>query len=597
MSAKQCHHRKKINKPLADAATLPLPSEQITAERTSTCLQNPIRVADFFTGPFRVYGTGAAEAGISFRWPGIPYPVTSRDEGARGNTPPTPPAMFDGEVQMTLAAEAANLGYWSWDLTRNKIWASTNWRELFGFTNSKRLDLKQIFQRLHPEDREAVRQSFAKAIKYDGHYEIDFRLLFPDGQVRWIASRGRVQFASDGKPILMRGVSMDITDRKRGMDELRQSEELKKAIFDSGPARIAVLDPQGIIVAMNARWQQFALENSACAGLPPCNTGIGANYLEGCRQNSRKPTDTAMAAYNGIRGVIQSRLTNFAYEYACNSPQQQRWFSMSVTPIGLEERSAVVAHLDITDRKQAELDLHRHRQELAHVSRVSILGELSASMAHELNQPLTAILSNAQAAQRFLSAGQVDLGEFHAIIQEIVHDTTRARDVLHHLRSLVKKSEREFVLVDINEIINQVVGFLHGDIVNRNVTVAQEFTPTLPLVLGDRTQLQQVLLNLLLNAFDAVSGRCMPERRIMVLTAMESAEMIRVAVRDTGTGIPPEKLNQLFYPFFTTKAQGLGMGLSVSRSIIESHGGRLWAENNPDQGATFSFTLPVMEQK
>ena len=151
--------------------------------------------------------------------------------------------------------------------------------------------------------------------------------------------------------------------------------------------------------------------------------------------------------------------------------------------------------------------------------------------------------------------------------------------------------------MDINEIVGQVVGFLHGDIVGRNVSVTQELAPELPIVLGDRTQLQQVLLNLLLNAFDAVNGNPVPGRQVTVLTAMGSADLVRVAVRDGGVGIQPDKLDQIFHPFFTTKAAGLGMGLAVSRSIIEGHGGRLLAENNPEQGATFSFTLPVAEGK
>jgi two-component system sensor kinase FixL len=251
--------------------------------------------------------------------------------------------------------------------------------------------------------------------------------------------------------------------------------------------------------------------------------------------------------------------------------------------------------IDITARKRAEHEMRERQRELAHLSRVSVMGELSASMAHELNQPLTGILSNAQAAQRFMAGGQVDLVEFREILKDIVHDTTRARDVIRHLRTLVKKSEREFARVDVNEIVGQVVGFLHGDIVGRNVSVTQELAAELPLVQGDRTQLQQVLLNLLLNAFDAANGNPVPDRRVTVVTAMGSAGMVRVAVRDGGVGIPPDKLDLIFHSFFTTKATGLGMGLSVSHSIIESHGGRLWAENNPGQGATFCFTLPVAE--
>lgn len=251
--------------------------------------------------------------------------------------------------------------------------------------------------------------------------------------------------------------------------------------------------------------------------------------------------------------------------------------------------------LDLTDRKRADTEIQRQRSELAHVSRVSIMGELSASMAHELNQPLTAILSNAQAAQRFLASDKADLEEFREILKDIVYDTTRARDVIRHLRALVKRSEPDFTQLDVAATVREVVGFLHGDIVARNVRVGLELVPDLPSVLGDHIQLQQIMINLLLNAFDALATNPVDERLVTVAVGLESANLIRVTVRDGGIGIPPDKFDSIFEPFFTTKREGLGMGLSVTRSIVEAHGGRIWAENNPDRGASFYFTLPVAE--
>lgn len=246
-------------------------------------------------------------------------------------------------------------------------------------------------------------------------------------------------------------------------------------------------------------------------------------------------------------------------------------------------------------RQLAELErTSRQEVELAHASRLSIMGELSASMAHELNQPLTAILTNAQAGQRFLAASEPDLAEFSEILKDIAHDTTRARDVIRHLRALVKKGEREFTRLDVNETIREVVGFLHGDIVARNVQVEPRLTEELPVVEGDRIQLQQVIINLLLNAFDAMRGQPVPERRVIVSTETDSPTSIRVSVRDRGPGIPSEALNKVFEPFFTTKREGMGMGLSVTRSIVESHGGRIWAENATKGGAVLHFTLKVV---
>jgi two-component system sensor kinase FixL len=221
------------------------------------------------------------------------------------------------------------------------------------------------------------------------------------------------------------------------------------------------------------------------------------------------------------------------------------------------------------------------------------MGELSASMAHELNQPLTAILTNAQAAQRFMASGKADMNEFREILKDIAHDTTRARDVIRHLRALVKKSESDFTHLDIGETIREVVGFLHGDRVARNVRVVLELATGLPPVCGDRIQLQQVMINLLLNAFDALTNTPVPERSVVVATVLDSSQLIHITVRDNGTGIPADKLHALFEPFYTTKSEGMGMGLTVSRSIIEAHRGRIWAENNPEGGATFHITLPV----
>jgi len=224
------------------------------------------------------------------------------------------------------------------------------------------------------------------------------------------------------------------------------------------------------------------------------------------------------------------------------------------------------------------------------------LGELSASTAHELNQPLTAILSNAQAAQRFLAAGSLDMNELREILADIVSDTARARDVILHVRKLVKKTDPEVERVDLNEIVRQVVKLVHSDTVSRNVSVRLDLAKELPSVFGDRIQLQQVLLNLFLNAFDAMSSSALAraDRQLAVRTHV-IGEDVRTSVCDSGSGIAPDKLGKIFEPFFTTKADGLGLGLAVCGSIIRAHGGKLGAVNNPQRGATFYFSIPIAE--
>jgi signal transduction histidine kinase len=226
------------------------------------------------------------------------------------------------------------------------------------------------------------------------------------------------------------------------------------------------------------------------------------------------------------------------------------------------------------------------------VARISTLGELSASLAHELNQPLTAILSNAQAAQRLLDAKPIDLAEIREILKDVVADDNRAGQVIQRLRALVKKQPPEFTALDLGAILREVVHFIHTDAILRASEIALTVAPGLPPVWGDRVELQQVALNLLLNALEAMKERPVEDRQVVVQVEADGPRVVKVAVRDRGAGLGDE-IEQVFRPFYTTKPDGLGVGLSICRSIVEAHSGRLWAENNPDRGATFSFTIPA----
>lgn len=248
---------------------------------------------------------------------------------------------------------------------------------------------------------------------------------------------------------------------------------------------------------------------------------------------------------------------------------------------------------DLTARQRAQDELEQHRQELAHVSRVSTMGELSASLAHELNQPLTAILSNAQAALRLLATDPPDVGEVREILKDIVEDDNRAGQVIRQMRALVRKEPPAFSPLDLAAVIGDVVLLLQGDASLRNCRVSLDFSAGLPRVRGDRVQVQQVAVNLLLNAFDAMK-ECPPaERQLVVRAGRDGASLVKVSVSDHGPGLQGEEPDRIFEPFYTTKADGLGMGLAISRSIVEAHGGRLWAETGKGRGATFCFTLPT----
>ena len=248
----------------------------------------------------------------------------------------------------------------------------------------------------------------------------------------------------------------------------------------------------------------------------------------------------------------------------------------------------------IEERGKAELDAHEQRLQLTHLSRVAMLGELSGGIAHELNQPLTAILSNAQAAQHFIAGKELDRAELAEILTDIIAADQRAGEVIRRLRALFKKGETYLQPLDANELVREVLGIAHGDLITRAVEATPDLAASLPLVEGDRVQLQQVMLNLMMNACDAMAAGPSDGRRLAIRTRAVDGG-VRISFTDLGLGFRAEDYEKLFQPFYTTKPQGLGLGLSISRSIVAAHGGRLWGTSSPGRGATFHISLPVLD--
>jgi len=279
---------------------------------------------------------------------------------------------------------------------------------------------------------------------------------------------------------------------------------------------------------------------------------------------------------------------------------EKYWNYLRIAPV--RDASGIVTHYvgiqtDVTTMRQRDLEIKEQREELLHVTRVGKLAEFVSSLAHEISQPLTAILSYAQAAQRMIAnlpAGQAErVPQLQEILQYIVNDDQRAAEVIRRLRSLLKKSDPEFELLDMNALINETVVIIATDVTIRNKVIKTELHKKLPLIHGDRIQLQQVLLNLISNSLDAMDDSA-ESRELVIRTSRQNSKAIMVEVKDSGCGIPEKDLKKLFHHFFTSKADGLGMGLSISRSIVEAHGGRLDVRNNPGRGATFYFTVPVI---
>jgi signal transduction histidine kinase/integral membrane sensor domain MASE1 len=372
-------------------------------------------------------------------------------------------------------------------------------------------------------------------------------------------------------------------------EALRASEAMNSAILATLHSGVAVLDQAGRIVAANDRWGQFT-SDWAVFGVP---LDTDADYLNACRDAAEAGVVAAAEAVAGIDSVLRGERLSFALEYSLGMESTSRWFGLSVLPLTGRHGGAVISQTDITERKRAEIDAQRSRQELAHFTRVSTMGELAASLAHELNQPLTGILANAQAARRFLDGVAPDLDEIRAILSDIIDDDRRAGDVIRRLREFLRKGPAEVAPLDLNLVVRDVVRLLGSDALIRDVTITVDLDQRQPTIKGDRVHLQQLLLNLLLNAMEATAEAGRESRVVTVRTRVLPDHTVDLTVEDTGPGIRPGAEKLLFEPFYTTKPSGMGMGLSIARSIVDAHGGRIHADSNVPRGATFHVLLPL----
>lgn len=378
--------------------------------------------------------------------------------------------------------------------------------------------------------------------------------------------------------------------RQQAMRAALRSETLSTAVLDAAMNPVAVIDRTGVLRRANDAWMRAATDNRAAR---LCGVSLGASYLDLCRCRVARGDAAARRALDGIEQVLTGPQVRFAFEYEAGDPNDQHWYEVRVEAFPAFVGGAMISHVDVTARHDAEATLRRHQEEVAHFARIRTMAVFAASLAHELSQPLAAILSNAQAASRFLAGRHPKLDEVRAILEDIGADDQRAGEVIARMRGLLRRHEVEMADLNLNDVVREVAQLVHSDSVLRRVTFVSDLDETLPPVRADRVQVQQVLLNLILNGFEAVDGAA-GERRVMLRTTHGAEGFAEVAVRDTGPGIPPEHIDRLFEAFFTTKREGLGMGLSISQAIAQGHGGRLWATNNSDCGATFHMAVPLV---
>ena len=486
-------------------------------------------------------------------------------------------ALRESEARTNLAANAANLGLWLWNIRDDELWVTKQWRRLFGFAESEPVSFDRVLQVVHPADRERMKQRVQHVLEHGGgEHESEYRITRPDGSTRWIAGYGGVELDERGKPAFARGVSRDITERKL-------AEEKFQLVLDAAPNAMIMVDSAGVITFANASATTvFGYSLSELIGrhietlVPERFRDRHVGYRNGFLS---EPSSRAMGAGRDLFGRRKDG-SEFPVEVGLN-------------PIHTGQGLFVLASvIDITARKQAELEHHLQNMELARVGRVAVMGELAASLAHEVNNPIGAIVTNARAAQRSIAAGKIGTEELTELLTDIVADGRRAGEVIQGIRNMVRKGKPRRALIQIGDTIRELLRIVHADAIGREIEVTAEVDSDTGQVWGDPVQILQVLLNLAINSFEAMTD----VRRLAIHAGCDGNGDILVSMRDSGPGFPSGMVEQLFEPFFSTKAEGTGMGLAIARSIVEAHGGTLSGENCDGGGACFTVRLPQAKE-
>jgi two-component system, LuxR family, sensor kinase FixL len=612
----------------------------------------------------------------------------------------------ESQQRMALAVDAANLGLWVWEASKDEVWMTDQGRALFGFGPNTRLDYAILISRAHPDDRAMRDATLKRAVETQGEYAMEYRVLLPDGTLRWIGARGRCINVEDGKGVRLFGVSMDVTAQKESQDALRESEARFRALADTAPVMIWMSGPDKLCNFFNQGWLDFTgrsfeqeFGNGWAEGvhredldrclevyvnsfngrqsftmeyrLRRCDgeyrwvldtgtprfaaDGTFLGYIGSCLDiTDRKQAEERFrlaveASPNGmvlvnaqgkivlanacleklfgyeIRELIgqavellvpeRFRSNHLAHRAGFHTAPVARAMGagrelfarrkdgtefpveIGISPIQSPEGTLVLSVIvDITERKRAEFEAQQHREEIAHLGRLAIMGEMAGSLAHELSQPLGAIVTNVGAALRFLERDNLSAEKLRELLQDIAADGKRAGEVIRTVRGMGRKEAGARRLLQLNDVIAEVLRLTPSDALGHHCTVSIELDPLLPKVDANSVQLQEVFLNLIQNAFEASEAVPRARRRVIIRTERDSDYAVRVSVRDFGPGLPLELPERVFERFFSTKTEGLGIGLFISRSIIAAHGGTLSAENAEGGGAQFWARLPVSKE-
>ncbi|HWS87679.1 MAG TPA: PAS domain-containing protein [Pyrinomonadaceae bacterium] len=433
---------------------------------------------------------------------------------------------------------------------------------------------------IYPPDWPVVVKAIEHA-REAGEVAAEFRVVWPDGSIHWLLTKGQMFFDEQGRPFRMVGFTSDVTPLKLAEEELRRSEA-----FLAEAQRLSSTGSFSWRVETDEMtWSEQAYNIFELHPAAPVTPELMSTRVH--------PDDVPLFD----EAFARARAGGGDFEFECRLLMPDR--SVKYLHVIAHRNRRQVSHLeyigavqDVTERRLAEEALARLRSEIAHVSRVATLGALTASIAHEVNQPLAGIITNASTCLRMLDAEPPNVEGARETARRTIRDGNRASDVIKRLRALFGKRGAASEAVDLNDATREVIALSLGELQRGRVILRAELSDDLPAVTGDRVQLQQVILNLLLNASDAMGGVEDRPRELVIRTGQDDGDCVRLSVRDVGVGFDPRDAGRLFEAFYTTKSGGMGIGLSVSRSIIESHHGRLWATPNDGPGATFSFSIP-----
>jgi PAS domain S-box-containing protein len=490
------------------------------------------------------------------------------------------------EAYLAEGQRLSHTGSWAWNVSTGEVYWSEEMFRIYGWDSQEMGPAyPEVLNYIHPEDRARVQKAFEDAVREQREYELAYRIVWSDGTIRHVNNLAHPVFDEAGTIVEYVGTTIDTTERIQAEEKLRRSEAHLAEAQRIGHVGSWIWN----VITGECFWSQ---EHFHIFGLAP-------ETFKPTQENTQRmihPEDWPSVEQTLKRAV--SERSEFEVDYRMVRPDGLiRYHHGLGHPLvegsdGLEFIGMVV---DVTERKHAEQALQKAQTELAHVTRVATLGELAASIAHEINQPLGAIVTNGHACLRLLSRSVPDLKGAHEAAESMIDDAMRASEVIKQIRALLKKSAPKKSPLDINKVIREVIALAAGELSKDHVSLRTELEAELPSVLGDRVQLQQVVLNLILNGKEAMSGEGWQPRELLVSSLSSKPDEITVAVSDSGVGFDPQDSERIFDAFFTTKTNdgGLGLGLSISRTIIEAHGGRLWATQNEGEGATFRFTLPT----